>query len=104
MPDIVYNGLYQRDPAVVRRQIGSETVLVPVRSATESMHAIFALNETGAYLWNILEHPGSPGQLVEALVNEYDVTPEQAHQDVSVLLQQMLDVELIREVPDGTLP
>ena len=89
---------FQRDPAIITRRIGAETVLVPVRSNTAALSAIFALNETAEVIWNALEQPMSVAQLVATLTDTFEVTPEQASDDVATLLHYMREIEVIQEV------
>ena len=50
------------------------------------------LNETGAFIWNQLaEADRTEEELVEALLGEYDVSPEIAQRDVKRI------VEILRE-------
>ncbi len=95
---------FERDPAIVSRQIGTEIILVPVRSSTETMEHIFALNDTAALIWQTLAQPCAIDQLVAALLHEYEVSQEQAYADVGEWIELMLNTQLIREVADGTLP
>ena len=89
---------FERDPAIVTRRIASEVVLVPVRSSTKAMGAIFALNDTAAFVWNILAQPATIVELTTALVDEYDVDVAQAQADVLELLTQFNEAQVIREV------
>lgn len=92
---------FERDPAVVCRRIGPETVLVPVRTASDSMSHIFALNESSALVWEQL--PATLDELVAVFVAEYDVEDSAARADLAALLAQFHEAELIREVTDGVL-
>lgn len=93
---------FEQDPAVVCRHIGTEMVLVPVRSASDSMTHIFALNDTAALVWDHL--PATMPDLVVVMVAEYEIDESAARSDVEELLLQMTEAQLIREVSDGTLP
>ena len=45
-------------------------------------NGMVTLNETGAFLWKRLEQGCDQAQLVEALLEEYEVSREQAQQSV----------------------
>ena len=53
------------------------------------------LNETGMYLWRQLEKEQTYTTLLENLCSEYDVSNEQATQDISDFIDTMLDQKLI---------
>ncbi|ABX07278.1 MAG TPA: PqqD family protein [Herpetosiphon sp.] len=89
---------FVRDPAIVTRSIGSETVLVPVRPNTAALNAIFALNETAALVWQALATPQSLAELIDLVCAEYDVEPRAAQADLIPLLESMLEAAVIQEV------
>ena len=92
---------FERDPAVVCRRIGPETVLVPVRTASDSMSHIFALNDSSALVWDRL--PATIDELVALFIAEYEVEEDAARADLEALLTQFYEAELIREVADGVM-
>jgi Coenzyme PQQ synthesis protein D (PqqD) len=60
----------------------------------------FGLNELGARIWNLIQEPKTVGAVFEALLQEYDVIPEQLEGDVLALLEKMATNELI-EIKNG---
>lgn len=51
--------------------------------------AYYSLDPIAAEIWNMLENPAGVGDIVEKLLNRYDVTPEQCQTDVLAFLEQM---------------
>ena len=60
----------------------------------------FGLNEMGARIWNLIQEPKTVGSVLEAILQEYDVTPDQLEGDIFALLEKMAINELI-EVENG---
>ena len=58
----------------------------------------FALNATGAYVWNML--PARMGDIVAKLIEEYGAERERVEADVLVLLDQLKGNQLIVTVGD----
>jgi hypothetical protein len=56
----------------------------------------FTVNETGVTLLNALEEPRSLPELVTALTDEYDVTPELAEATAREFLDRCRDADLHR--------
>ncbi len=57
---------------------------VPVGEASRQFHGMIRLNETGAFVWNLLtEKDLTEEALVEALLSKYDVDPSVAKADVA---------------------
>lgn len=71
------------------REIAGESILIPVNEAAQSFQGIMSLNESGRFLWNRLQQECTEESLVTALLDEYDTTPGQAANDVSVFLDQL---------------
>ena len=60
----------------------------------------FGLNEIGARIWNLIQGPKTVCSVLEALLQEYDVTPDQLEGDLLALLEEMAINGLI-EVKNG---
>lgn len=89
-------GCLAKDKNLVTRSIGGETLIVPVRSGVADLECIYALNEVGSRIWELLDERTPVTKIVEAICSEYDVTPEQAARDISELLSSLEAAGLIR--------
>ena len=92
--------IFVRSQSVVSRRVSGETLVVPVRGKVGDLASIYSFNEVGSLIWQLLEIPRNVSELVSAVAREYDVDPQQAQQDVSQFLNDMLSVGLA-EVPDA---
>ena len=90
--------VYRSRDAVITREIVGETLLVPISAELANLDAIFALNETAAYLWHRLDGERSLGQLRDAVVERYEVESEQAWQDMTALLDELHARRLVEQV------
>lgn len=55
----------------------------------------FSLNETGSRIWSLLNEQSSEEQIVDALVQEFDVEAETARHGVQALVRDLLAERLI---------
>lgn len=78
-----------KSPSMVTRKTGSEYVLVPVSDNIADMNSVYTLNETGAFLWELIDGRKSVKDLIESLINEYDADQETAKRDVFSFLEEM---------------
>jgi Coenzyme PQQ synthesis protein D (PqqD) len=78
-----------KSPSMVTRKTGSEYVLVPVSDNIADMNSVYTLNETGAFLWELIDGRKSVTDLIDSLVNEYDADRETATRDVFSFLEEM---------------
>ena len=91
--------IFVRSQSVVSRRVSGETLIVPVRGKVGDLASIYSFNEVASLIWQLLEMPRDVSDLVSAVEREYDVDSQQAHEDVSKFLNDMLSVDLV-EVPD----
>ena len=77
------------------REVAGEAVVVPTGEATLNFQGIISLNETGALLWTELEQGCEKKDLVQALLDEYEVDAETAEKDVNEFLKRADDAGLI---------
>lgn len=72
------------------QKVGSSYVAVAVGETSKTFHGMVRLNETGAFLWNLLaEKDCTEETLVERLLAEYDVDRETAARDVHRIVESL---------------
>lgn len=77
------------------RRVGGQFVVVALGEASRSFNGIIRLNDTGKFLWEQLSADRTEEQLCEALLSEYDVTPQQARADVSEFIGTLKKAALL---------
>lgn len=73
----------------ILRKVADSYVVVPVGKLTLDFNGIITLNETGAFLFELLQKGADREELIDRLLAEYDVTPERAAADVDVFLEKV---------------
>jgi hypothetical protein len=86
---------YNKDKNLVTRSIAGETLIVPVRSGIADLDCIYALNEVGSRVWELLDERRPIDEIAEAICTEYEVTQEQAARDIGELLSSLEAAGLI---------
>jgi len=84
---------------VVHRDVAGETFLVPIRGRLAELQELFVLNEVGSWVWQRLDEPRSVQELTADLVREFEVTDDQARNDITAFLHQLREAGLAEEVP-----
>lgn len=62
----------------ILRSIAGSNIVVPVGKASTEFNGMITLNDSGAFLWKVLEKGCEIEDMVKALLSEYDVDEEQA--------------------------
>ena len=86
-----------RSPSVVTRKTGNEYVLVPVTNNIADMNSVYTLNETGAFLWELIDGENKIEDMVEAVIREYDIDEEAATADVFEFINEMSRYLIIKD-------
>lgn len=68
------------------RSVLGERIAVPTGAAAAKLSGIAAMNETGEFLFNLLQTEQTEETLLEAMLSEYDVSREDARADLKELL------------------
>lgn len=79
----------------VLRQIADTWAVLPLGSATLSFNGMMTLNETAILLWSKLENGCEREDLIQALLEEYELTEEQAANDVDEFIGKLKSVDCI---------
>ena len=80
----------KRSADFLLRQVAGSRVLVPVGAATKKFPGMIRVNDTGCYLWELLETEQTRETLTKALLTRYEVTAEQAAQDVDAFVDKLI--------------
>lgn len=71
------------------RTIAGSLVMMPIGDTTLRFNGLITPNETAAFIWEHIEEINSPEELAALLCEEFEVSPQQALDDCTVLLEQM---------------
>lgn len=81
---------YRPVAEVVAQRVGGEIVLVHLGT-----NEIFALNETGAVLWELLAEFSDPRELERELASRFDAEDEALRGEVDRMLTSLADAKLV---------
>ena len=88
----------RRSEAVVSRRIAGEAVLVPLRARAGELDAIYALNETAALAWDLLDGRTPLGAVVERITAEFEVGRDEAARDLLALASHLESLGVVERV------
>jgi hypothetical protein len=94
---------YVRSERMVGRRIAGEYILVPIVGHGADLDAIYNVNALGAFIWEHLDGKAAGADVVNAIVDQYDVGPADAARDFSIFLAQLLAIRAVT-VAEGPGP
>ena len=77
------------------RDIAGKSVVVATGEAAESFRGLIKLNETGAFLWRLLQNETDEEKLKKALLKEYDIDEERAKEEISSFVARLKEEDLL---------
>lgn len=87
----------KRNPNFLLRRVADSVVVVPVGAATAAFPGMITLNNTGAYLWELLEQEQTVETLTVAMTDRYDVEQDLARKDVEAFVGRLIPTGAILE-------
>lgn len=91
------NAVFKKTDRVVSRKIVDELILVPIRTSVADMESLYTLNDVGARVYELIDATRTLAQICEAIVDEFDVTKEQALKDVGTFTEQLVEIGAIEK-------
>ena len=85
---------------VVSRKIVDELILVPLRNSVAQMESLYTLNDVGARIYELIDGRRTARDISSFIVEEFEVSPEQARDDVLEFLDKLLAIGGIEERRD----
>jgi hypothetical protein len=80
-----------------KREIAGSFVVVPVGEKSREFNGMITLNESGSFFWDCLSNNISVDDMVNKVINEYDVDIETAKRDVENFVNMLKENDLIEE-------
>ncbi len=94
--EIFENATISPTQSQISSELADEAVILNLDSGI-----YYGLNEVGARIWELIQQPRSFGELHRVLLEEYDVPAEACKQDLTKILSELKNANLI-EVSDET--
>lgn len=79
------------------RQVLDAFIILGTGKEAYAPRTIMSMNETGAFLWRMMENGAEQSDLVAGMIQEYDVSADVAAKDVDKFLAQLREKALIVE-------
>ena len=79
----------------IEREIVGETVLIPTGETAAHFNGLISVNELGRFIWDYYENAKDEDDLLQKILDEYEVEKEVAKADLDEFLQTLKDAEII---------
>lgn len=81
----------------VLREISGSFIVVPTGDRLVDLNGMITLNETGAFLWNLLLADTTKETLADAMTKEFDIDGETAEADIQEFIESLKSIGALSE-------
>jgi hypothetical protein len=85
------NKIFKKTGNVVTKEVGDECIIVPMADNVADMDSVFTLNDTGSFFWSLIDGERTAEQIIETVLEEYDVDRKTVVKDFSAFIAEMSD-------------
>ena len=79
----------------ILRKVGEQNVVVAVGEASRSFNGIIRLNDSGRYLWEKLQGGITEQELLQAMLNDFDIDESTARSDIAAFVAKLKEAGLL---------
>ena len=83
------------DKKFVLREIAGEYIIIPTGKTALDFNGLITVNEVGVSLWKMLQDEVTFDDLVQGILDEYDVEEDVAREDIQEFLDQLVNRGII---------
>jgi hypothetical protein len=87
---VAKSDIVSMSPHQVYTTLGSEAVVLELQASN-----YFGMNDVGTAVWTFLQQPREVSDVIEHIVNNYEVSAEQAEVEILTFLQNLVDKGLV---------
>lgn len=77
------------------RKVADSYVVVPVGTMTLDFNGIINLNETGAFLFELLQKEADREELIEKMLDIYEVDRKTAEYDIDLFIKKAKEADIL---------
>ena len=79
----------------ILREIMGDVVIVKINQSTSQFNGLITVNELGIFIWENLEKVLDENDLLQLILDEYEVERDVAKKDLDEFLQVLKDMDII---------
>lgn len=85
----------------VLREIAGDYVIIPTGQTVLEFNGLITVNEVGVSIWNMLQEEVTEDDLVNGILNEYEVEEEVAREDIREFIDTLVAGNILAKEEDN---
>jgi len=78
------------------KTVAGKSIVIPVGDNPD-FGGMITLNDTGTFLWNLLQKNTTKENMLEDLLKEYDVTVDEAKDDIDAFIEKLSSLHILED-------
>ena len=78
------------------RNVAGKNIVVSV-GADVDFNGMLTLNDTGVFLWNLLQKETTKEEMLCEILKEYEVSCEEASRDIDDFIKKLIDKKILKD-------
>ncbi len=89
------DAVVRKNPNMVTRVIGDETILLPIYKSSEEINCIYTLNKVASRLWEMFDGRRRTLEIKKQILKEFNTTPAEADKELEKFLKDLGEIKAI---------
>ena len=94
------SSVFMKSQNVVFRQIGDESILIPVANEVGDLSNIYNLNEIGTKIWEYIDGERDVNEICRLITDEYDAPIDVVMNDTVEFINDLDGIKFLEEAHD----
>jgi hypothetical protein len=96
----ITGSVFMKNQNVVFRQIGDESILIPVANEVGDLSNIYNLNEIGTKIWGYIDGERDVNEICRLITDEYDAPMDVVVNDMVEFVNDLDGIKFLQEAHD----
>ena len=85
-----------RNPNMVMRIIGGETILLPVYKSSKEINCVYTLNKDASLIWEMIDGKRTLGEIKKHVLKKFDTTLQETDKKIEKLLKDLKQIKALK--------
>ena len=96
----IKSNVFRKNLNVVFRQIGDESLLIPIANEVGDLSNIYNLNEIGTKIWELIDGERNVTEICRLITDEYDAPTDVVMNDMLEFINDLDGIKFLQEAHD----
>ena len=93
----ITDSVFRKSTNVVFRQIGDESILIPIANEVGDLSNIYNLNEIGTKIWECIDGERDVTEICRLIADEYDAPMNVVMNDASEFIGSLDEIKFLKK-------